>query len=437
MSSTISFHALRRHVLTNTAGYAVPVLVGVAAVPVLLTMMGIERFGLLTMMLAGLGLAGVFEFGLGRMLAKTVAEKLATNRSSEVPATIATACTLMVGLALIGTVILTLAVPLLTALININPSLFDDATKAMFIIALSLPAVLFTSAFRGTLQAFRRFKFILVVNTVMGSFNFIGPILTWIYCDTLTAVAITLVAGRMLATVVYGIYTWQVVRASTTNAQFSFDKSAVRDIAFFGGWMTVTNAVGPLFFFADRFVIAAILSASLVAYYTAPMDVILKILIIPVALVDVIFPEVSRYFAEKNVRLRALYHQASQQLLIVVVPIAAVLFVAAHPLLDMWLGAEFAEMGTPVVQWLSVGLVFSTMARIPQAIVQASGRPHWTAALSVGELLLYAVYLPVLILQFGLPGAAIAWALRTTIGAGVLALLANRCLEILEQQNAG
>ena len=61
-------------------------------------------------------------------------------------------------------------------------------------------------------------------------------------------------------------------------------------------------------------------------------------------------------------------------------------------------------------------------------MVQAYGRPNWTAQLHVIELIVYVPYLWVLVGKYGAEGAAIAWVIRVTISTIALGILANVCL---------
>src|ERR1700723_1921283 len=54
----------------------------------------------------------------------------------------------------------------------------------------------------------------------------------------------------------------------------------------FGGWMTVSNIVGPLMVTLDRFLIAGLISVTAVAYYATPYELVTKLLLVPVAVVD-------------------------------------------------------------------------------------------------------------------------------------------------------
>lgn len=59
---------IARNIVWNQAGYLVPVLVALGAVPVLVDALGSARFGVLTLIWAVVGYFTLFDFGLGRAL---------------------------------------------------------------------------------------------------------------------------------------------------------------------------------------------------------------------------------------------------------------------------------------------------------------------------------------------------------------------------------
>ena len=59
---------------------AVPVLIALAAIPLLIKGMGEERFGLLSIIWMGVGYFSLFDLGLGRALTKLIAERLGLSR---------------------------------------------------------------------------------------------------------------------------------------------------------------------------------------------------------------------------------------------------------------------------------------------------------------------------------------------------------------------
>jgi O-antigen/teichoic acid export membrane protein len=91
------------------------------------------------------------------------------------------------------------------------------------------------------------------------------------------------------------------------------------------------------------------------------------------------------------------------------------LVIFAKSLLVFWLGIEFAKAAAALTQVLLVGVFFNSMAHIPLAALQASGRVALTAKLHVVELLLYMPLLLWAVHSQGLMGAAWVWMARTVI----------------------
>src|ERR1700687_5763655 len=84
---------------TNTAlnflGQLLPMLVGIVAVPQLITRMGTERFGIITIAWMLIGYFGLFDMGLGRALTQLVAGQLGRNETDDIPAVFWTSLLLM------------------------------------------------------------------------------------------------------------------------------------------------------------------------------------------------------------------------------------------------------------------------------------------------------------------------------------------------------
>src|SRR3989442_14773470 len=70
-------HRVARYTAYNILGQAVPLLVGVAAIPIITRSLGDTRFGILALMWAIIGYFSVLDLGLGRATTKFVAEALA------------------------------------------------------------------------------------------------------------------------------------------------------------------------------------------------------------------------------------------------------------------------------------------------------------------------------------------------------------------------
>ncbi|MEW6406582.1 MAG: oligosaccharide flippase family protein, partial [Chloroflexota bacterium] len=196
----------------------------------------------------------------------------------------------------------------------------------------------------------------------------------------------------------------------------------------FGSWMTVTNIVGPLMVYLDRFLIGAMISVTAVAYYATPYEVVTKLWLIPGALVGVLFPAFAASFVQDRNRTALIFGRGVKYVFLSLFPIILLIVTLAHEGLDLWLGAEFAQNSTRVLQWLAVGVFINSLAQIPFALIQGAGRPDLTAKLHLIELPFYLLAVWWLISAYGIEGAAIAWVVRVAVDAILLFALLKRIL---------
>ena len=174
--------------------------------------------------------------------------------------------------------------------------------------------------------------------------------------------------------------------------------------------------------------IAALVSVAAVAYYATPFDAITKLWLVPTALLGVMFPAFSMTFVQDRVRTAVLYERSVKVLLLILFPIIASVVVLAENGLRLWIGPDFAEHSTRVLQWLAVGVFINCLAQVPFALIQGVGRPDVTAKLHLLELPGYLLALWYLSVTYGIKGAAIAWATRALVDALVLFILSKRFL---------
>jgi O-antigen/teichoic acid export membrane protein len=192
----------------------------------------------------------------------------------------------------------------------------------------------------------------------------------------------------------------------------------------FGAWLTVSNLVGPLMVYVDRFFIGALIAVSWVAYYVAPYEVVTRLWLIPAAVTGVLFPAMAGASRE---RLAQLYGTGIKAVLIGVVPVSLLATLFAPEWLRAWLGADFAAHGTRVAQLLCIGAAVNCLAYLPLTLLHARGRADLSAKTHLAELPIYLALLWILVNGWGIEGAALAWLLRSTADCAALFVLAYRC----------
>jgi O-antigen/teichoic acid export membrane protein len=418
---------LVRNIVWNLLGDGAPFIVALIAIPRLIHALGTDRFGLLTLAWMVIGYFSVFDLGLGRALTNLVAQHLGRGEERSVGPLVWTAIMLMMALGVAGGLVLAgLSHWIVYSALKIPPALRGEALHSFYLFSVSVPAVISTTAFRGILEAHQRFATAIAIRTPMSIFIFAAPLAVLPFSHSLVPVVAVLVAGRFLGL---------AISVAVCIAQFpalrpilQWRSEAVRPLLNFGGWMTVSNVIGPLMAEMDRFLVGVLVSLQAVAYYATPYDIVMRLVIIPGALAAVFFPAFSTTLVAQPDRARRLYSRALLSLAVIMSPITLLIILVARPALRIWLGAEFAIHSAVVLQVLAFGFFFNALAYLPFALIQGAGRADWTAKLHLAELPLYLMMFWLLTRRFGIAGTAAAFAVRATIDFFALAVLARKFL---------
>ena len=301
-----------------------------------------------------------------------------------------------------------------------------EAVRAVQLLACSLPFVVTAAGFRGLLEARQRFAAVNLVQSLLGVLNFAGPLLVLPASPSLVPVVAVLAACRVASWAAFLVLAREDWSGRHAVAP---DRSVGLGPLFrFGGWMTVSNVVGPLMVSLDRLLIGARSGMEAVAFYATPYEAVTKLWVLPGVVVRVLFPAFAASHVSDRPRTAQLFDRAVRATLLAVLPVTLVVVVLAEDGLNLWLGPEFARRSTRVLQLLAVGVFVNSLGQVALALVQAVGRPDLTARFHLAELLPYLACAWVLITWYGIDGAALAWTLRVLADAVVLFVAAGRLL---------
>lgn len=418
--------SLKRNTLWNLIGTGLPLLLGAFTIPYLIKTAGVEAFGVLTLVWALIGYFSLFDFGLGRALTQQVAAVRSGGLLAQLPNLVKTGLWFTAATGVAGGLVLALlAYQLAFHWLKVTEALQPSTYQALLIAGIGIPLTTVTTGLRGILEAYEDFKDVNLLRIGLGAANFGLPALSVMLIGTsLVWMVASLVAARVVVLVAHLWLVHQRLPAGWVSGQF--EKSNLQSLLSFGAWMTISNIVSPLMVTADRFVISAVLGASMVAYYTVPYEALSRVLILPSALTSALFPRLAFVIATDFSQARRLYKRCLFGVTAVMVPVCLAIVLLAQWGLTLWLGADFAEKSWFIVCIMAVGVMLNGIAFVPFASIQASGDARTTAKLHLVELLFYTPLLFVFINYFGLLGAAVAWTLRVGVDLFALIWLAEK-----------
>lgn len=426
--SLVASRALAQNSVWNLVGQGAPLLVAAYAIPKLISSLGTERFGVLTIGWMIIGYFGLFDFGLGRALTTYVAGLLGSEREDVVPAAIWTATVLTTGVGIVSaTILLSISPWLVHSALKIPLALQSEVLRTFVVLALAIPTVVCTTGLRGALEAYQRFDLVNLVRFPTGVLTFAAPLLVLPFSRSLVLIVLALVIVRALGLITYLILCLKVIPSLRHGERWS--SKLVRPLVKIGSWMTVSNIVSPLLSSADRFLIGVLFSLQAVTYYATPYEVITKLMILPAALSGVLFPAFSITLIHEKERTQVLFYRSVILLSVILFPVVMAIVTFSPEILRLWLGTAFVIHSTLVLQILTIGVFINAFAWLPFVLLQGGGRADLTAKAHLTELPIYLIVLTLLAKFYGINGVALAWSIRTALDAVILFRLSGRVLD--------
>ncbi|MGB5407778.1 MAG: flippase [Thiogranum sp.] len=399
-----------RNTLYNLLGLGLPLFVAIVTIPVLIVSLGVDRFGILTLIWAVVSYFGLFDLGMGRALTRHLAEIWAQGDQEQARRLVSTGLAVMAGLGIGAGLLLALGAEWSIRQFSgvTNPR---ETVNAVYAMSAAIPFIILTSGLRGILEARQAFAMVNAIRLPMGVYTFVAPVVVVKYWgNDLGFIAVSLTLGRIIACFAHVWFCYRLL--PDVKNWFRIERSFIKLLFHTGKWMTVSNLLNPLTVYLDRFVIGLTISVSAVAYYVTPYEIVTKLWLIPGALTAVLFPR----FAEASISsvppADELFRRGVIVLFVVIYPITLGIALFSRELLTLWLDADFAARSYRFLQVFAFGILVNSVAHIPFTFLQGVGRSDRTGRLHAIEFPVYALLLWGAAQTMGLAGVVSAWLLR-------------------------
>ncbi len=408
--------SLIKNSIWNVVGIGVPILIAIPAMGVLARLLGVEQFGLFTLAFAVIGYAGIFDAGLSRAVIRAIA--IHTADKDKISKIIGSSTCFVLVLSIVASGILFISADRLSDFLSVSSASLSDAIRGFQWLSLAIPPLLLSTIWFSYLEGQSQFSKLNALKSVTGITLALFPLLLMLWEPSFTSAVLGLVVSRVLTALIAYHYALEDFKSKA----FSFDGKTLKELIYFGGWLTVSNIISPIMVYFDRFFISNTLGTQAVAFYTAPAEIVARLLTIPLAVVRVIFPKLSARHLDAEQQARHAYIL----LLLTSVSISALIFIFAEFIISAWLGVAYLGETVIVLKILSIGFVFNAIAQIPYVRIQAAGYSRTTAMIHAAELIPYIVLLYFLVGKFSILGAAIAWTIRVAVDFAVMTFYAGK-----------
>lgn len=402
-----------------------PIIIGFITIPILVTRLGMDRFGLLSLLWAVLGYLTFFDLGLSRAIIKIGAEFVASSRKSEIPQFVWTTLWITGLLSLLGCLILiTISHFLVTHYFNIPSEFETEGLNAVKYIAFSLPIVTLTAVLKGLLESQSEFLKVNILHAINGTLTYLSPVFVSLFSPRIDLIILAISIFRLFLLLVH----WRFcifILPQISQILFPTRQSSSKLLKF-GSWLTISNIISPIMVYFDRFFLGSIISVGDLAYYTTPYEIITRVLILPYAIARTLFPAFSTTLNLNPSVAIALYPKVLRMVAFIMAIVASFFIALSSPGLLFWLGPEFSTRSSLLLQLFTIGIFFNAIANIPYTYIQSAGRPDLTAIIHLLESPIYLLLLWSSAYQWGTTGAAASWSLRLIVDCILLLFITQR-----------
>src|SRR5882757_5688450 len=290
-STIIKSRTLQTNFAINVFGSILSLVVALVTVPIYVRHIDDARYGVLSIVWVLLGYFGFLDLGLSRAATNALA-RLRDAPQEARARVLVTTLSLNLGLGLFGSLCLALfGSYLLQRGLSIPEELKPEIAQAFPWIVGLFPLALVSGVGIGALESGEQFllaNMLQVCGTSLG--QLVPVILAVTVSPSLALVIPAAVVARALtlATILIAVY-----RSEGPLSFAAFDRTQVRQLLRYGGWISVSGIISPILTSIDQFVIGAVLNVAAVTHYAVPMSLVIRSQVFAGALSRTLFPRMS------------------------------------------------------------------------------------------------------------------------------------------------
>ena len=391
------------------------VVLTLAVTPFVVHHLRVDVYGLFTLLLAFTAYFAMLDLGFGYATTKYIAEFRARGDVDAVQKIASTSLTAYLVLAVAGGVGLAAVSPLLVQHVLSVPERLQPLAQTGFLIASLAFSLTMTlqalQAFPNALQrmdlttrrtiAFSTASTLGIVGVLALGRGLLAVLAVQTVVNAIAVAAFFLLARRLLPEV---------------RLRPGFDRRTFRMLARFSLLKFANNVSTNTVMQIDKVLVGALVSLGAVGFYFVPLQLAQRLTTVVGAVAVAFLPAASALHGRADrERLVELYLRATKVVAVLGLPLAALLVVFAHPILQFWIDPHFADKGALTLQVLAVGYGINIFSTIPAITSDSLGRPGVTTAFSVVSACFNVALSLLLIPRYGIVGAALAIAINSAV----------------------
>lgn len=375
---------LLRNSLWNLSGSAIPMVVALATIPLLIEALGVEGFGIVTMVSSVVGYFGVLDVNLTSGSIKYLAEHHASNDRKRFAETFWFGILFYGVLGVVAASCVLLGAGLLvTRFFQVSPGLVADTVLAFQIGALGFALAQAQNYLLVVPQALQRYDRSAQSEAIFGVLvNLCAVGAAWSGWGI-----VGVIVARVGVSALNVLYLIWVIRRFNLELTPRWPRADVRNaLMHFSAYAYLSKLASTMQQHADKLIVGAVAGPIALAYYSVPVTLAGRILGLTYRLSSVIYPRASALAGAGRIgELRPVYLSVMRYITYINLTALGVIVLAGDEFLRHWVGEQFVTVGYPVLILMTLALLVDSLTNVPSLVNDALGFPRITGRFAVAN----------------------------------------------------
>jgi len=386
-------------------------LLAIALVPLYVSYLGVESYGLVGLLGTLQGISNLVDLGIGATLNREMA-RLSTieGNESEQRNLLRTLEIIYWGLAaMIAAVTMLLAPVIATKWVNPVTLSAGEVADSFRLMGLCVAMQFLFGFYQGGLMGLQRQVLVNWILILVSTVRAVGAVLVLLFISRRIEVfflwQIIPVAMGALVT------SWYLWRAIQYDLRPKFSLQTLKSTwKFAAGWATV-SVLNVVYAQADMIILSKLLPLRYLGYYTLAKTMVQPLATVAGAVATAALPRFNQLIELRNMaELSALYHKSTRFLIFLLVPTSVILIIYSRDILLLWTRNDtIVDNSHLILSYLVVGALFNGIMWIPGYLQSAFN----SFRIVIGTLIVLNIfYVPLLIWMvhaYKADGAALGW----------------------------
>lgn len=426
-------HSISEKIIKNTvfnaAGRFWAILVGIFLTPYIIEHIGLERYGILTLVGATTGYFGLLDFGIGTSFVKYIAEFYANKDSRKINQVVVTGFMFYSALAAFLVVASFFVARPLALLLKTQPHLYSET-----VFVFSLGIIIFglsnaLSPFAALQSGLQRMDIANKVGVAMSVLNVIGTVFCLENNYGLAGLMIAN-AGILIISGACNIFIAYRILPGLSLGFRRFSGDIFRKMFKLGYKLQVSTISNLFHFQVDKVLLAYFLNVEFVGYYNVASLLASKVREFPLLLISAIFPAASELGAKTDKEgLGKLYFRSLKYVVLAGLPLSAAAIIFAKPFITLWLGQGY-DKAIFTLQLLMVAYFVNMLSGPGFTILNGIGMPKYGMVSSGLAAFLNLVLSASLALMTGYYGVVFGTVISMVVAAGYFIIKFHKVMSI-------